>query len=108
MEATSSEIDIQASVKNCENIVPHLLAAHGLTGCDTVAKLHGIGKGTVIKKLKVDRLGNLDSSVDEAVMEATKFIGACYGRKSKDNLSEIQLECGPRKWERKTLMQHQN
>ena len=38
MEATSSErasVDIQASVKNCENIVPHLLAAHGLTGCDT-------------------------------------------------------------------------
>jgi len=34
---------MQASVKNnCENIVPHLLAAHGLTGCDTaVAKLHG-------------------------------------------------------------------
>ena len=96
MEATSSErasVDIQASVKNCENVVPHLLAAHGLTGCDTVAKLHGIGKGTVIKKLKeghtLDHLGNLDSSVDEPVMEATKFIGACYGSKSKDDLSEI-------------------
>jgi len=96
MEATSNKrasVDIQASVKNCENIDPHLLAAHGLTGCDTVAKLHGIGKGTVIKKLKgghtLDRLGNLDSSVDEAVMEATKFIGGCCGSKSKDDLSEI-------------------
>jgi len=64
MEATSSKrasVDIQASVKNCENIDLHLLTAHGLTGCDTAAKLHGIGKGTVIKKLKgghtLDRLG---------------------------------------------------
>jgi len=69
------------------------LAAHGLTGCNTVAELHGIGRGTVIKKLKeghtLDHLGNLDSSVDEAVMQATKFIGACYGSKSKDDLSEI-------------------
>jgi len=42
MEATSSEVsvDIQASAKNTANIVPHLLAVHGLTGCDTVAKLH--------------------------------------------------------------------
>ena len=37
MEATSSErvniqVDIQASVKNSVNTVPHLLAARGLTG----------------------------------------------------------------------------
>ena len=55
MEATSSErksVDIKATVQNCKTIVPYLLAAHGLTGCDTVAKLHGFGKGTAIKKLK--------------------------------------------------------
>ena len=83
------------------------MAAHGLTGCDTVAKLHGIGKGTVIKKLKeghtLDRLGNLDSSVDEAVMEATKFIGACYGSKSKDDLLEIQVEMWSKKMGKKNI-----
>ena len=70
MEATSSErvsVDIQASVKKSKDIVPHLLAAHGLTGCDTVAKLHGIGKGTVINKLKegltFQHLGDLHSSL---------------------------------------------
>ena len=54
IEATSSErsfVDIQASVKRNRDIVPHVLFAHRLTGCDTVAKLHGIGKSTVIKKL---------------------------------------------------------
>ena len=98
---------MQASVKNCENIDQHLLAAHGLTGCDTVAKLHGIGKGTVIKKLKgghtLDRLGNLDSSVDEAVMEATKVIGGCCGSKSKDDRSEIRVEMCSKKMGQKNI-----
>jgi len=87
------------------------LAAHGLTGCNTVAELHGIGRGTVIKQLKeghtLDHLGNLDSSVDEAVMQATKFISA-YGSKSKDDLSEIRVEMWSKKMERKTLLQHRN
>ncbi len=55
MEATCSErvsVDIQASMKYSKDIVPNLLAAQGLTGCDMVGKLHGIGKGTVINKLK--------------------------------------------------------
>ena len=53
MEGTSSErltVDIKASVEKHANIVPQLLAAHGLSGCDTVAQLYGIGKGTVVKK----------------------------------------------------------
>ena len=75
--------------------------------CDIVAKLHGIGKGTVIKKLKeghtLDRLGNLDSSVDEAVKEATKFIGACYSSISKDDLSEIRVETWSKKMGKKNI-----
>jgi len=70
-------------------------------GCDTVAKLHGIGKGTAINKLKegytFGRLGDLDSSADEALIEATRFIGACYGSKSKDDLSEIRIEIWSKK-----------
>ena len=72
MEATSSErvpVDILASFKKKKDIVPHLLVAHGLTGCDTVAKLHGIGKGTVKYKLKqgnaFKHLGDLHSSLDD-------------------------------------------
>ena len=47
MEATSSErssTEIQATVKKNQDIVPKLLAAYGITGCDSVVRLHGIGK----------------------------------------------------------------
>ena len=109
MEATSSErvsVDIQAAVKKNKDIVPYLLAAHGLTGCDTVAKLHGIGKGTVINKLKqghtFKHLGDLHASLDEVMAEATKFIGACYGSKETDDLSQIRVDLWSKKWERRT------
>ena len=51
---------------HCHPLKPFLY----ISGCDTVAKLHGIRKGTVIEKLKeghtLDRLGNLDSSGSNA------------------------------------------
>ena len=31
--------------------MPDILAAHELTGCDTVAQRHGIGKGVALKVL---------------------------------------------------------
>ena len=100
MEATSCErisVGIQATVKKHAAIVPNLLAAHALTGCDTVAKLQGIGKGTMINKLvkqghAFQYLGELDSSFDKVMAEATKFISACYGSKERDDLSKARVE----------------
>ena len=37
-------IDINETVVTNRNILNNLLAAHGLTVCDTVATYHGIGK----------------------------------------------------------------
>ena len=51
MEATSRDrqvIDIGKTVLEHKNIVPSLLAAHSISGCDTVART---GKSTVIKRL---------------------------------------------------------
>ena len=45
-------IDIRATAKELANILPNLLAAHGLSGCDTVAPCYGIGKMKVLKTLK--------------------------------------------------------
>ena len=45
-------IDIDATVENHLSVVPHLLSAHALTGCDTVASYYGIGKGMALKVLK--------------------------------------------------------
>ena len=51
-------IDINASVDKNRTIMDDLLAAHGLTGCDTVAMYHGIGKGVTLKVLKTGKLSH--------------------------------------------------
>ena len=47
-----SQIDIKATVQEHQDIIPCLLGAHALSGCDTVPTYFGIGKGTVVKNLK--------------------------------------------------------
>ena len=44
-------IYIKASAIEHRNIIPDLLAAHALSGCDTTACYFGIGKGTIVKTL---------------------------------------------------------
>ena len=51
-------VDIDATVQNNFSISHGLLAAHALTGCDTVASHYGIRKGMVLKVL---RSGNIFS-----------------------------------------------
>ena len=41
--------NIRAAAKEHANILPNLLAAHGLSGCDTVASCNGIGKMKILK-----------------------------------------------------------
>lgn len=45
-------IDIDATVNANPLIIPNLLAAHALSGCDTVASYFGIGKGKALKVLR--------------------------------------------------------
>jgi len=47
-----SFLDITASVETHKQVMPDLLAAYALTGCDTVASPHGIGKMTALKLLR--------------------------------------------------------
>ena len=47
-------IDIGLTVEKQARIVPEILAAHALTGCDTVACCFGIEKGTPVKVLNLD------------------------------------------------------
>jgi len=44
-------IDIWATAKDNETIIPGLLAARALSGCDTAACYFGIGKATALKIL---------------------------------------------------------
>ena len=45
----SRQLTSQQQQKNHSEYISELLAGHALSGCDTVACLFGIGKGTIIK-----------------------------------------------------------
>ena len=45
-------VDIDATVRNNMSIIPVLLAAHALSGCDVVASYVNVGKGVVLKVLR--------------------------------------------------------
>ena len=75
--------DIAATVKEHTAIVPSLLAMHCLSGCDTVGQLYGIGKGKALKVLRSGcslwKLGCTDAPISDVILEATKFMAACFG-----------------------------
>ena len=81
MQATSNErkvIDIRDL--EIENIIPYILAAHAASGCDTVAPHHGIGKLTIITKLRegfrLDLLGNFSASLDTHINKVATLISS--------------------------------
>ena len=48
-------LDVNAAAEEHSSIVPDLLAAQGLTGCDTVASYVGVGKVAALKVLRHDQ-----------------------------------------------------
>ena len=103
MEGTSQGrtiVDIGETAKKHAAIVSQLLAAHAITGCDTVAQLSGIGKITAVKTLlaghPLQLLGE-DSSLKDIVVECTEFIAACYGSKKGDSMSQVRIDVWSRK-----------
>ena len=77
-----AEQDIGKSAQKHESLVPSLLAAHALTGCDSVCCFHGVGKKTTIKVMKMRKLsllGELNSDMKDVISEAIDFVGNCYG-----------------------------
>ncbi|PIK44208.1 hypothetical protein BSL78_18950 [Apostichopus japonicus] len=76
-------IDINATVDQHHELIPDLLAAHGLTGCDTVATYFGIGKAAAVLRAGTEPLsyiGDTSSVLSEVITQATPFILACYGQ----------------------------
>ena len=90
-------IDMNATVDRHRDIIPELLATHGLTGCDTVASYFGIGKPTALIVLRTHQhslsmLGNITLSVDEVMTQATSFILSCYGKSECSSLTEARQQ----------------
>ena len=64
-------------------IVHGLLAAHVLSGWDTVPTYFRIGKGTVLEILdavpdSLTVLGKLNAPLSDVVRQSAKFIASCY------------------------------
>ncbi|KAG0693094.1 hypothetical protein GWK47_027653 [Chionoecetes opilio] len=99
MEPTSPErtsVNIGDTVIKHQAIVPQLLTAYALTGCDTVGCNFGIGKINAVKVLKagykLDSIGQPEAQHETIIREATQFIAACYGEKVRpnDSMSDIR------------------
>ena len=93
-DTTWSLIDTDETAKKHVKIVPSLIGAHALSGCDSVPKLYGIGKKTVIEHLKdqnlsLSNLGDTAASLANVYAKSTKLISSCYGVKDANNLSEV-------------------
>ena len=78
-----SMIDINANVNQHRDIIPNLLAAHGLTGCDTVAPYFGNGKSVAPNVLRsgvhsLSSIGDTNCALSDIMSQATPHILACY------------------------------
>ncbi|KAG0714433.1 hypothetical protein GWK47_014176 [Chionoecetes opilio] len=95
-------VDIGKTVEKHIDIIPEILAAHALSGCDTIACCFGIGKSPVLKVVRsgllLSLLGQIDASLPSVTQQATKFMTACYGQNNSDTMSNARLSA----WAAKT------
>ena len=70
-----------------------LMAVLGLTGCDTVATYHGIGKSVALKVIRPGRLplsevGGITFSVEEALVQSAPVMLIGYGNRECSSLTD--------------------
>ena len=85
-----SVLDINAAAEEHSSIVPDLLVAHGLTGCDTVASYFGVGKVAALKVLRhgqrsLNLLGNTGGPPFSEVVD-TLHVGLLWSAKMSTNV----------------------
>ena len=84
-------VNIGNTVRKHINIMPSLIQAYAIGGCDSVGQLYGIGKTTIIKILEKKtfvHMGNVECKIEDVISEATDFIGECYKIPMGDNMTE--------------------
>ncbi len=99
-------IDVTATVQKLRDIIPQLLPAHALSGCDTVPMCHGIGKSKMLKAVRADKyslslLGDLNADMDDIIKQATAFMCSCYNTAST-TMTEARIKVWTSKTGRKT------
>ena len=76
-----------------DTIIPSILSAHALTGCDTVPMMFGIGKAkaiNIIQKCPLVHMRNINANEADVMQEAKLFVAQCYGMKNASS-SENRL-----------------
>ena len=94
-------IDVNEVVKKHSKIMPNLLGAHAITGCDTVSCFAGIGKTTVFKKLEAFpdslKLGDTSTSLEDITASCLDFVATLYGQKAGDQMNAMRATIFRRK-----------
>lgn len=90
-------IDISATVQKLKNMIPELLPAHALSGCDTVPMCHGIGKGKMLKavqtgKCSLSLLGNVHADMQDITKQAAAFMCRCYNVPNAATMTEARIK----------------
>ena len=98
-------IDIRATVESHSDIADDLLAIHGLSGGDSLASSHRIGKATVVKVatkgcFPLICIGDVHAEIKSIEAQATKFMCAAYGKVAESCNS--MTECMVKMWRSKT------
>ena len=97
-------IDIWSTAEKHSDIAHDLLAIHGLSGADTVASYHGIGKASVLKvaqkrKCPLSEIGDTNADIALVEAQATEFMCAVYGKVTESCAS--MTECRVKLWRSK-------
>ena len=88
-----SVLDINAAAEEHSSIVPDLLAAHGLTGCDTVASYFGVGSVLRHGQCSLNLLGNTGRPpFSEVVDQAIHFMLVCYGQQRCHSMKQARQQ----------------
>lgn len=86
---------LKATLAKHQEIAKNILPVHAISGCDTATCYFGIGKGSVIKALKVgyelSAIGNVDAPLQQVIDQATVFFSACYGIEDSKEMSHTRL-----------------
>lgn len=101
-------IDIAATVQSLQNIIPELLPAHAISGCDTVAMCHGIGKTKMLKAVQTNKcslnlLGDLNATMEDITKQATGFMCKCYNSTDAATMTEARIKTWLTKTGRKSV-----
>ena len=78
----------------CENILP----VHALLGCDTTSRIHGIGKGTTLRKFEKDAnfreklsiFSKSNCSINEIAENGESIVSMLYGSSDTDDLGSMR------------------